>query len=308
MKKIQFLLFSSIVLTACGSNYEQVDITTSMFPHYDAVRQVSEGTSLTYSMIVPPGVEVHSYRPTPKQTAQIVDSKMLFYSADTIETWVSNLSVTTTEIINVHDNLFEDEHNHRLYHQHLVALDDHDHEHGVHFWTSPAHFMMEIDMVAEKLSTIDSENTTLFLSNADQYKTAITSTSEMFINDIQSLNQPQVFFVGHNALEDFGEYFGLDIIPLVDDIKPDADITPLELAELVDAIVASDTTYLFVEELVDPTFARTVQDELLSKHSRQVTILELHGYHNVTLTDFEADISYLDLLNRNLNHLREALL
>lgn len=302
MKKSSLLiLLSSLALTSCGTSYEKVDITTSIFPHFDLIRQIVKGSNLSYSMIVPPGVEVHTYRPTPKQTAQIQDSSLFFYTSDLIETWVTSMGPSKTKTINVAEELFIEDHGDDNDHQHD------DHNHGVHYWTNPEIIIEEIQLLSEQLSLTYTENAVLFNTNALNYSEQILSVSNGFSNDLVSLEDPQVFFVGHNAMGDFAEHFGLKIVSLIDDIKPDADITPLQLAKLVDAIVASNTNYLFVEELADPIFARTIKDELRIKHNRTVEILELHGYHNVTLEAFKNEVTYLDLLKRNITNLKEAL-
>lgn len=303
------LITGAISLTSCGTSYEQVNVTTSMYPHYDLVRQTTKNTGISYALITPPGVEVHSYRPTPKQTAQIQNSDIFFYSTDLIETWVSGMNVKDVSVINVHDTLFSEEHEHDGHEETEIEADDeHNHHHGVHFWTSPSNIIEELDLVVDELSSHYPEFASEFAANAEDYALALTTASEEFANSLVDLVAPTVFFVGHNAMADFGEYFGLEIVSLIEDIKPDADITPAQLAALVDAVVASNAEYLFVEELADPVFGRTVKDELKNKYDRDVEILELHGYHNVTLNDFESEVTYLDLLNRNITNLSEALL
>ena len=297
--KYALLLINGLILTSCGQGYQSVDVTTSIFPHFDLVRAVAQGSDLTYSMIVPPGVEVHTYRPTPRETAQIQDSKLFFYSSDLIETWVSGMSVKGPKIVNVSHSLFEDDE-----HQH----DDEEVAHGVHYWTNPLNFIAELEFIRNELSLIDTANLALFENNANDYRDQILSVSDGFTAELVAVDHPQVFFVGHNAMENFGEYFGIDIIPLVEDIKPDADVTPSQLANLVDEIVSAQAKYLFVEELASPTFALTVKAELKTKHNLEVEILELHGYHNLTLSDFDTDVTYLDLLNRNITNLKRALL
>lgn len=300
MKKFSTLIvLSGLVLVSCGNSYEHVSITTSMFPHYDLVRQISATTDLTYSLIVPPGVEVHSYRPTPKQTAQIQNSKLFVYSSELIETWVAGMNFKDVTVINMHETLFGD-----LDHDH----DEESHEHGVHYWTSPANFIEELDYLTTQMSSINEENTQIYELNANNYANNIQTVSDQFTSDIAGVFDPKIFFVGHNAMADFGEYFGIEIISLVEEIKPDADVTPLQLATLIDAVVASDTNYLFVEELAAPLFAATIKNELKNKHGREIEILELHGYHNVSLNDYDNGTTYLDLLTRNLNNLREVLL
>ncbi len=297
------MILTALLVAGCASNYTKVDVTASIFPHYDLVRQLTNDTTITEALVVSPGVEVHTYTPTPQQTKQIHDSKLFFYTSDTIETWVQNMNIVDTKVINVHQALFSDD---QQPHIHEVE-DDHDHHHGVHYWTSPHNFLLELYMVKDELIDQFPDFVDEINENANLYHENIETIAGEFLEYLTSIQTKSVFYVGHNALEDFADFFGIEIISLVDDIKPDADPTAQDLARLADAIIESDVTVLYTEELAAPTFANTLKNELQSKHNRDITILELHGYHNVSLTDFENNTSYLDLLSRNILNLKEVL-
>lgn len=300
MKKIPvFALLFVTILTSCGSTYPDVDVVTSIFPHYDLVRQLSRDTDLSYSIVVPPGVELHTYRPTPKQTAQIHHAQMFIYTSDTIETWVTSISLEKTQVINVEKSLaFEEEG-----HDHEDA-----HAHSAHYWTSPANYIDELTFLTNELSNLSPEYETTFRNNANDYQSQLLLTSNQFKDDLSTVVHPQLYLIGHNAMADFAEYFGIEIISLVEDIKPDADVTPAQLGRLIDEIVASGATSIFVEELAAPIIAETIQNELRMKHHREIEIRELHGYHNVSLNDYSAGVTYLDLLERNITNIKEGIL
>lgn len=307
MKQIRKpFLISILLLAGCNTNLKQVNITASIFPHYDAVRAVIKDTSLSSAMIVNPGVEVHTYAPTPQQTRQIHDSDVFFYTSQSIETWAPKLNLNNTQIINVHEMLFgedEIEHAHDEHDEH----EGHEHEHGAHFWTNPTNFMYELDLVTNTLSEIYPDFAFQFESNAALYKEEIQTVADEFIGYLNTVLTREIFFVGHNAMHDFAEYFDLSITSLVDDIKPDADPTAKELVTLTNAIVESNTSVIFTEELVSLSFANTLKNELKSKHNRDIRILELHGYHNVTKEDYQHNITYVELLKRNIANIKEAI-
>lgn len=307
MKNLRIsLVLASVLLTSCGVKLDTVHVTSSIFPHFDAVRAITRNTDIKFSLIVPPGVEVHSYTPTPQQTRQIHDSDLFFYSSDSIETWASKMSFKSTEVINIHEALFDDDdadHDHKHDHEH----DEHGHEHGAHFWTNPHNYIEEINLVttvlSEKYPTFADE----FMVNRLTYTQAIEEIAQSFKDYLSSVDTPQIYFVGHNAMHDFGDFFGLNITALVDDIKPDAEATAKELAALTDAIIKSNTQVIFIEELVSPSFAYTLVNELKSKHNRDLKIYELHGYHNLSDQDYKNNVTYLDLLSRNITYIKEAI-
>jgi zinc transport system substrate-binding protein len=104
----------------------------------------------------------------------------------------------------------------------------------------------------------------------------------------------------------FSERFHIEIQALTDSFQPDADITSAQLEEMLNGIKTNQIKYLFVEELKEPKVANTLKTEL-AKENYEITILELHGYHNVTREQLNDGLTYLDLMNQNFNNLKLAL-
>jgi zinc transport system substrate-binding protein len=115
-----------------------------------------------------------------------------------------------------------------------------------------------------------------------------------------------IYFAGHNAMDFFSERFHIEIQALTDSFQPDADITSAQLEEMLNGIKTNQIKYLFVEELKEPKVANTLKTEL-AKENYEITILELHGYHNVTREQLNDGLTYLDLMNQNFNNLKLAL-
>lgn len=300
MKKRIFSLLAIVTLTSCSPATSKVDITTSVFVHYDFVRQII-GDKLIQELIIPPAVDVHSFSITPKKMAAISSSKLFFYTNGHIEPWASDLNLPNTKIVNIEEEI-----------ESYVGLEDpkttvDEHNHSAHFWTSPENNIYEIEVLKTAIVSIDEDNSDYYEQNASDYSEAIMNESNKFKTHLSNIDNKEIFLVGHNSMGDFADYFGLTITSLVNDIKPDHDVTPSELAKLVDAISSSKTDYVFVEELASSNFALTIKRELKEQKNRDIEILELHGYHNVTLKEYEEGVTYLDLLKRNITNIEKAL-
>ena len=274
MKKIAFPTLVILMLTACSPTTSKVDITTSMFIHYDFARQII-GDKLTQELIIPPAVEVHSFAITPKKMATISNSKIFFYTNEHIEPWAADLNLSNTKIVNIEEEI-----------EAYIGLHDPEstseqHNHSSHFWTSPENNLHEIEILKDSLISIDEDNRDYYEQNANDYCEQIMTESNKFKTYLSNIDNKEIFLVGHNAMSDFAHYFDLTITSLVDDIKPDHDVTPNELARLVDAISASGANYIFTEELANSNFADAIKRELKEQKNRDIEILELHGYHKI---------------------------
>ena len=132
MKKI--LVSFSFILTLfllCGCNapYQKSDdklvVVTTIFPYYDFVREL--GTSdIELHLLITPGMDSHSYEPTPSDLILLQNADLLIYTGGESEVWVEEildgLDTSELSILCMMDyvELIEEEHDE----------DHHHHDHG----------------------------------------------------------------------------------------------------------------------------------------------------------------------------------
>ena len=141
-----FLLFS---LTGCGGSetVEEVDsgklkIVTTLFPYYDFTRQIA-GDHVELSLIIPAGMDSHSFEPTPSDIRMIEGADILIANGGHMEHWVEevvdslgNEDLQVVYMMDHVDVVAEEvvegmEHNHDHSHVHAdgeECTEDHDHE------------------------------------------------------------------------------------------------------------------------------------------------------------------------------------
>lgn len=121
---------------ASGSG--RLKVVTTLFPYYDFVRQVA-GERVELSMVIPAGMDSHSFEPTPKDIRMIQNADILIANGGTMELWVERVldsfkqdapytvmmmdHVDTVEEEIVEGMEHSDEGHH---HKHVFEEDDHD--------------------------------------------------------------------------------------------------------------------------------------------------------------------------------------
>jgi zinc transport system substrate-binding protein len=331
MKKFAIFIFfvlGLVTLSACTDS-KKADIVTTMFPQYDFAKQIVKD-KMTVSLLVPPGAEIHNYEATSKDMVAIKEAKLFIFTSLEIDQWIQDpltiggkntivLDLSLSYELADHDHhTHDEEHTHeehttsanRLLSKTLGSDDhDHDHDHEIHFWTDPTTAIQLIYAILEKIVEIDPANKDFYESNAHDYIHEIEELHEemelLFLNELYK--HSTLYFAGHNAMSAFGERYHLHIESLFSDFKPDADLTSQELITFTNEVIASQTRYLFIEELVEPKAANKIKTELKNKHNYDLELLELHGYHNVSKSELEDGITYLDLMERNFNNIKIAL-
>lgn len=313
IKKLLFIftfLFLALILNACNRQNNKADIVTTLYPQYDIAKQIV-GDKMTVSLLTPFGGEIHGFDPRPSDIVAIKESKLFIFSSHELEPWVGNilddsiyaldLSKSFTLAPHDHDHDHDDE-NHDEHDD-----DDHDHDHAsLHYWTDPTTFMQLIRAIWASILVIDPANTAYYTARADAYYDEIRALHIELDIFMQALDHPTIYFAGHNANDAFAERYHLHIRSFSESFKPDAELTPQQLTSLINEISSLGVHYLFIEELVEPRAALAIQAELATR-SHSLTLLELHGYHNITKQQNQEGVRYADLFAQNIANLRIAL-
>ena len=176
---LAFLLAFSCVLTACTPRREtassdsssnplkgadasgdtRLNVVTTLFPYYDFLRQIA-GDSIRLTMVVPAGMDSHSFEPTPADMITIQNADLLVCNGGTMEQWLSQVLdsfgegtgpkrvVTMMDCVDVvQEEIVEgmedgEAHDHGHTHVHAdgtVHAGDHDHEPEDHVYSEEEH-------------------------------------------------------------------------------------------------------------------------------------------------------------------------
>ncbi len=93
------LTLSLCLLLAAGASAAQADkrlqVVTTLFPLYDWARVIG-GEEAEVRLLLPPGIEAHSYDPKPKDIVQITSADIFLYIGAFMEPWVEGLLAGTS--------------------------------------------------------------------------------------------------------------------------------------------------------------------------------------------------------------------
>jgi len=134
MKKLLYILLLSIlctsILTGCRDESLQQSLTetdsnkltvvATLFPQYDFAREIA-GDKADILLLLPPGMESHSFEPTPGDIITIHNSDVFLYTGDEMEPWVAGI----VDNISHDDEESEDgaSHTHSVENQHPIVAD-----------------------------------------------------------------------------------------------------------------------------------------------------------------------------------------
>lgn len=320
MKKVFtfiLLLVMIHVISACDSSNETYDVVTTLFPQYDMVRAIA-GDDLTVHNILPFATSPHSYEITSSDRTLIENASLLIYTSDELEVWAGELSLSNTTILNLeveseahHEEAHGDEEDdhHDEEHEHDDEEDDHDHA-DVHYWTNPNTMRHMVHVILDHMIEIKPELEDTFELRADAYLNTLTQLDTNLNTFLASYSDIdlKVYIAGHNAMSEFGEHYGLEIIALFPEFIPDAELSSLELSTFTAELIEKDIRAFFIEPVFDnePLAAKTIQSELTAQN-KTVSYYELHQFHNISSTDAMNNMTLFDIFELNIQNIKTVI-
>ena len=152
--------------------------------------------------------------------------------------------------------------------------------------------------------------TDTFTERATTYIEALELYAEDFKLFLENYVQDEItlYIAGHNAMAEFGTYFGIEIISLFPDFIPDAELTSIELTTFIKSIQDNSIRAFFIEPLFDtlPLAANTIVNNLYNENY-DVSFYELHQFHNISAEDFNNQVTLFDLFEQNIMHLKNVI-
>lgn len=294
-------MVSVVILSAC--NNQKYDIVTSLYPQYDMVRTIVGDKDLTYTLLLPPGVEAHGFEPTPKQTGLIQSSKLFIYTSKELELWAINTTnkgkVVDLEVLTeeTHEAAHgTEEHDHEDEHDH-----DHAETHDVHYWVSLHQQIHMVEAILPLIIELDSKNEAYYTENANQLISDIQALRASF-NTLENKERP-IYFIGHNVFSSLNEEYGLNIQSLTDSFSPDSDPTIEQIGSMIDAIKASESSFVYFDPFENDALAKTIKSDLKSKYGIDIELRPLESMHNVSKEQYKAKTSLLELWQINYNNI-----
>jgi len=309
---ISVLCFLSVVAAGCEKAEVKpatgLQVVTTLFPLYDFARAIG-GDKAQVSMLLPPGVEPHTFEPKPEDMIRISRAGLFVYTSKYMEPWaekiVTGIDSKTLRVVNAGERVSyragsrEDEHGH----DRKGEGDRHDHgQKGMdpHIWLDFSNAALMVDTILDGFVVADPGNGVFYRQNAETLKKRLVTLDERYRKELSSCSTRKLLHGGHYTFGYLARRYELEYHAL-SGISSDSEPSAERMAGLVREIRSSGAKFLFAEELLSPRLTETLAQEA------GVGVLMLHGAHNVSRDDQARNVTFFDLMERNLEQLRKGL-
>ncbi len=282
----------------------KLTVVTTLFPLYDFARNVGRD-KVEVTLLLPPGVEPHSYEPKPGDIVRLNKADVFIYTNRFMEPWAEDIlkGVGRSDLLVVDSSrgvtflsageAGKSAETREERHQHTSGMDP-------HIWLSIPNARKMVDNIAAGLAARDPANKDFYRRNAEAYKSELDRLDRKFKEGLAVCKTRIFLHGGHYAFGYLADRYGLTYISAYA-VSADAEPTPGRLVDLINQMKSHSLHVIFTEELISPRTAKIVAEET------GATILKLHGIHNVTREEMERGVTYLSLMEQNLENLRKGL-
>lgn len=290
---------------AAAEETKKIKIVTTLFPQYDFARQIAGGYADTI-LLLAPGMESHSYEPTPADIIAINQADIFIYTGEDMEAWAAQVLESIdakVRVIDVSEGILPKEGEHQIEEpeDEKESHEGHHHTLDPHIWTSPLNAKVMVQHIGEVLCEVDSKHEAEYRSNLENYLKELEELDKSIEQAVKNAKRQDLVFGGRFAFHYFCERYGLRYISAYDSCSSETEPSVRTLVKIIDKVEKEEIPVIYYEELASPHVARTICE------TTGADMLLLHSAHNVTKEELAAGITYLDIMEQNKENLEKGL-
>lgn len=330
MKKFSIIIILALLiacLPSCSAEAPysegqgELNIVASSFVPFDFARAVTGGNA-NITVLQTSGGDIHDYTPT-TASLEAISKADIFICIGGLsdDTWVDaalsasgNTDAAVIRLLDcvngelaelqghTHSDFCEQNHSHSRDHSHTHTADDgHNHVADEHIWTSPKNAIKSVEAIAKICAEKDRNNAHVYLENAKKYVDSLTDLDARYTQTFNSSAHKTLIFADRFPFvyltNDYGACYFAAFSGCTSEISASFD-TVVRLSE---AVTHSGVKYLIVTESSDIQLAKSISD------ANGCEILTLNSLQSVSLTEIKNGVTYLNVMEANLDVLKTAL-
>lgn len=318
---IMLVLFlaACVFISGCGNmgraekkvENGKLNVVTTLFPYYDFLRQVA-GDNINLTMVVPAGMDSHSFEPTPADVITIQNADLVICNGGEMEQWftkvldslkdsggspkrvVTMMDYVDTVEAEIVEGMEIDEHDSDDGHEVHIEYDE-------HIWTSPVNAIKLVGILTDVLVEEDPDNGDFYRNGREQYVGELTELEREFREIVGAGKRNILIFGDKFPLRYFFDEYGLKYRAAFSGCSTDTEPSAATIAYLIDKVREEQIPVIYYLELSSHRVAEIIGEETKAEP------LLFHSCHNVTRKDFDSGVTYLDLMKQNAENLRKGL-
>ncbi|MEA1891402.1 MAG: metal ABC transporter substrate-binding protein [Campylobacterota bacterium] len=273
---------------------EKPTVALSTFSLYDIAKYISQD-SLKLVMIMPFGVDAHSFEPTPKLMTQIFQSSLVIYSGAGLEPWTESFEFKS-RVVDMSKKV-------NLSSSHSCTHENHSHHASEavdpHYWLDIKNMIIATNIMADEFIKLLPKNEKLYKKNRDSYIDMLKSLDAKYREKLKECEKDTII-VNHNAFSYLSSNYGFHVEAL-SGLSPEAQPSAKNMLRLIKHVEEHNLSTIFFESFVSDKAIKSIANEA------KVSVDVLQPLGNITADEAKLNLSYEDIMLSNLDKISKAL-
>lgn len=313
-KKIIGIISTAGFLLSALSGCNQTDIAenkglsivTTIFPPYDFARQIG-GDKADIKMLTTPGGESHSYEPTPQDIKAVQSCDIFICSGGESDVWanviIDSINTENITVIKMTEcvETVEEEITEGMEEKKELFEHDNDIENDEHVWTSLRNAAKISEAVSEAMILADPENKDFYQKNLDDYTNALSELDKKYLEAVNKAKNTTLIFGDRFPFRYLFIDYGLDYYAAFPGCSTDSDVSAKTMIFLINKAREEKLSTVYYIEFS----ARKIADTIAKETGAEPLLF--HSCHTVSKDDFNNGVTYLFLMEQNLENLKRGL-
>ncbi len=275
---------------AAQPEQEGLKVVATLFPPYDFARALTAGTGAQVEMLMKPGVESHSFDPSPADIVKIGEADLFLCIGGHDEAWVDRVlegqdqgPVQVLKLIEQVEPLEGEE-----------GIDE-------HIWTSVRNAQKMALAICQALETADPEGAPDYRANYEAYAARLEELEQAFEQVVEEGVRREVVFGDRFPFRYLAQDLGLTWHSAFAGCSGEGEPSAADIAFLIDKIKNDHIPVVYhIEQGSLPTVQTIAQEA-------GVEAVLMHSCHNLTVEELERGETYLSLMEANVQALARGL-
>ena len=311
--------------TQADSGEARLSVVTTIFPEYDWVRNImgDQAKQADVSMLLDSGVDLHSFQPTADDIIRISDCDIFVYVGGESDDWVEDALKEAKNpemiVVNLLEALgdaakeeeivegMEADHDENHADEDHEEGEDHDHEgpeYDEHVWLSLKNAVKLVDVLKDALSEADPAHAEAYAKNAAAYTEKLNALDEAYAEAVSAAPRKTVLFGDRFPFRYLTDDYGLTYYAAFVGCSAETEASFETIAFLSEKV---DELGLHTVLSLEGSNRRIAETVISSSSGDDVRILSMDSMQSTTRQDVASGTTFLSVMEKNLEVLKEAL-
>ena len=291
--------------------HTKISIVTTIFPEYDWVREIlgDKADSAEITMLLDKGVDLHSYQPTADDLIKISDCDLFVYVGGESDGWVDDALKSAAnrdrKVIHLLEVLGDSVKEEETVEGMQEEEEDHEEkEYDEHVWLSLKNAKTLVGAISAALQEIDPDNKDAYAANADAYGQKLSALDAQYQKAVSAGTYKTLLFGDRFPFRYLVDDYGLSYYAAFAGCSAESEASFETVSFLARKVDEGKLPCVLTIEGAQHKIAETIVQNTAGKNQK---ILTMDSMQSTTSQDVANGTTYLSLMAKNLDVLKEAL-